>query len=313
MHKNIFIFIDGLGIGKANKDNPFYLYSSPVFSHFKNKVKTKNRIEKGYLFSLDANLGVEGIPQSATGQSAIFTGINTAKLLNRHLFGFPNAILRKLLMKDNILLDFSNQGYRTVFFNCYPYYAELLSQGNLKIDEEGNFIINQYKDKFGPWLKYISTTTIMALSIQQRFFGLNDLIKEKTIYQDFTNRLLRTKLKHVPIFTSQKAGEILLKSLDRFDFVLYEYFQTDRIGHKQDKNLAQTIAADLDIFINTILHNIDLNKTNLFIVSDHGNFEDLSIKNHTTNKVPFYLFTKKKINCEINSLVDVMSVVRILN
>ena len=40
-------------------------------------------------------LGIEGLPQSATGQTALFTGINAAQLLGRHLFGFPNQPFRR--------------------------------------------------------------------------------------------------------------------------------------------------------------------------------------------------------------------------
>ena len=46
---------------------------------------------------LDACLGVPGIPQSATGQTAIFTGVNAAARLGRHSEGFPGPELRAII------------------------------------------------------------------------------------------------------------------------------------------------------------------------------------------------------------------------
>jgi bisphosphoglycerate-independent phosphoglycerate mutase (AlkP superfamily) len=39
----------------------------------------------------------------------------------------------------------------------------------------------------------------------------------------------------------------------------------------------------LDSFLFTIINELDYNKLSLIICSDHGNFEDLSVKTHTLN------------------------------
>jgi hypothetical protein len=38
---------------------------------------------------LDASLCVPGLPQSATGQAALLTGLNAPELMGRHIEGFP--------------------------------------------------------------------------------------------------------------------------------------------------------------------------------------------------------------------------------
>ncbi len=311
MRKVIFIFIDGLGIGDK-RNNPFSNFSSDIFSYFKNDFKNKEyvKINDGYIYPLDASLGYPGIPQSATGQTSIFTGINAVKLLQKHLFGFPNKKLRKNLIKDNMLIHFKNKGYKTAFINCYPYYADQLSRGILKINESGDFKVMEEDKLILKSLRRVSVTTIMALSINQYFFNVDDLLDEKTIYQDFTNRLLlKKRIDKLTEFSSETAGRIIADSLKDKDFILYEYFQTDKAGHRQDKDYADIIAHDLDTFIKSILDNIDKDNTDVFIASDHGNFEDLSKRMHTENKVPFYIFTKKKLDISINSLTDIYNVV----
>ena len=82
----LFFFVDGFGLTNDNENNPI--------SNFKimnnldsNMFYTTNNDKKDYikkgenwiLKPIDACLGVDGLPQSATGQSSIFTGENTAK------------------------------------------------------------------------------------------------------------------------------------------------------------------------------------------------------------------------------------------
>jgi hypothetical protein len=76
--KKIFhFFIDGLGLGD-NSD------SNPVKTCFKNSLGGNLLIRRdsplhfpgGVLISADPLQGVPGIPQSATGQTSLFTGEN---------------------------------------------------------------------------------------------------------------------------------------------------------------------------------------------------------------------------------------------
>ena len=51
---------------------------------------------------ISADLGVKGVPQSATGQTALFTGLNAAEVIGRHSQGFPGPTLRKLIRQQNL-------------------------------------------------------------------------------------------------------------------------------------------------------------------------------------------------------------------
>lgn len=307
MKKSIFVFIDGIGIGRPDDNNPFYTGHSRIFNYYQDDFKDLNKliIKKGCLFSLDAGLGVHGLPQSATGQSAIFTGVNTPRLLKKHLFGFPNKELRKLLFHNNLLLFLKQKGLSVEFHNCYPGFADELTHGCLKVGREGEFIYSERNELIQRAVKMISVTTIMALSIRQRFHNLQDLVKGKTIYQEFTNILLQKKFPDVPVFSPQQSAHILLDRLSDMDFILYEYFQTDKAGHKQDKDFAREIVSNLDIFISELVMNLDRHRVNLFITSDHGNFEDLGSNKHTLNKVPFFVYAEQFPADDLHSLVDI--------
>ena len=64
--KVVFLFVDGVGLRPPAADNPVNPEVCPTLCRL---------IEK-YGKPVDARLGVEGIPQSATGQATMFTGVN---------------------------------------------------------------------------------------------------------------------------------------------------------------------------------------------------------------------------------------------
>jgi bisphosphoglycerate-independent phosphoglycerate mutase (AlkP superfamily) len=55
------------------------------------------------------------------------------------------------------------------------------------------------------------------------------------------------------------------------------------------------------------LQKIDLETTTFILTSDHGNIEDLSVRNHTLNDVPTIIWGRKKeeIAEKINDLADI--------
>ena len=106
------------------------------------------------------------------------------------------------------------------------------------------------------------------------------------VFQEFTNKLLRAREYDVPLFTPAEAGEILGRESRRYDFCLYEYFQSDRAGHSRDLARCQAEARKLDAFLARLLETVDLSETLLVVTSDHGNLEDVRTKSHTLNPVP---------------------------
>lgn len=284
----VFIFIDGLGIGDNDPlNNPCASPKIKLFNVFQTDSFPKQLPFNGTAKAIDARLGVPGIPQSATGQTALFTGINAVQHVGQHLSGFPNEKLRNLIENHSIFYHFKRLEKKPCFINAYrPIFFE---HGPEKI------------------IRYLSVTSIMNWKAGLHFFNFEELAAEQSIYHDFTNLELIKKGFKLPIFTAQKAGKILASQSQYYDICLYEYFKTDWAGHAQ--NLAEAIAllVHLEKFIITLLRHIDLSETLVVLTSDHGNIEDISLRTHTMNPVPFIAWGKGRYDLldKIDSLVDI--------
>lgn len=265
----LLFFIDGLGIGKNDPEiNPC---AAPRLNHFSFTDAGPNdrRSRGGVLVPADATLGVPGLPQSATGQVTLFTGINAAKHLGRHLPGFPNEVLRTLLREHSLLLRVKQLGMKPVFINTFrPLFFDL--PPNL-----------QWK---------MSASTCSALSADIPFFNVDSVEKGKTVYHDYTNEGLIRRGFEVPRFTPERAGEVLADSLQSYDLILYEYFLTDKAAHARDMEKALELLQGLDALLDRLLEKTDLTRHTVIVTSDHGNIEDLSQKPHTRNPVPVMIW-----------------------
>ncbi|HTK27687.1 MAG TPA: hypothetical protein VL327_14070, partial [Pyrinomonadaceae bacterium] len=80
---------------------------------------------------------------------------------------------------------------------------------------------------------------------------------------------------------------------NRYRFTLYEHFITDKIGHDQDMERARIHLPQLAEFIRETLDRLDPENTTFILTSDHGNVEDLSVRNHTLNDVPTIVWGRR--------------------
>jgi hypothetical protein len=81
----LLFFIDGLGIGARGPFNPLDgLEDAAPLAHFHDEEQTI--VHEGLLVPTDACLGVEGRPQSASGQTTILTGVNAPARLGIQSF-----------------------------------------------------------------------------------------------------------------------------------------------------------------------------------------------------------------------------------
>ena len=70
---------------------------------------------------------------------------------------------------------------------------------------------------------------------------------------------------------------------------------------------ARQVLSSLDTFLSALLDNALQNGHTLLVTSDHGNLEDLSVKTHTVNPVPFVAIGPKAgLFSDVRSLVDVV-------
>jgi 2,3-bisphosphoglycerate-independent phosphoglycerate mutase len=288
----LLIFIDGIGIGEADVGkNPFARKDFTYFSHFLGERYPKFTGESGIVTGLDANLGIAGLPQSATGQTALLAGINGAQALGRHLNGYPDARLREIIAEHSILKTLKAQGNKVAFLNTFrpPFFD------------------------YDPFdiIRHLSVTTLSNLYAGLPFFTINDLLAERSIYQDMTNEALIEKGFDVPLYSPEKAGEIVAKQSQNYFFCLYEYFQTDFAGHSQDMQRGLAQVEKLDRFLYSVLTHAHLDSTLIILTSDHGNLEDLSVKGHTRNPVLTLLFGQgsQAVYPYLKSILDVTPLV----
>ena len=133
----IMLFIDGFGIGKANiEENPLSADYMPYLNNCLGRPPTTLEVfenEKLIYIPTDANLGLKGIPQSATGQTTLFTGCNASKILGYHLPAYPNKPLIKLINQYSIFKQLVSLGYIPTSANAYSQeYFKLVEKGKLK-------------------------------------------------------------------------------------------------------------------------------------------------------------------------------------
>ena len=266
----IMIFIDGIGLGSNNLDiNPFIRFGLPTFQELfdcplSQDIGSILRPEC-CIVPIDATLGVDGLPQSATGQAAILTGLNTARMMGRHIQAFPGPELSKIIVENNLMKRLLTCKMAVTSANMYsPDYFELVAKRKRRH----------------------SAITLAALSTGMSLRSLVEIHNNQAVYQDIINAMLPSLgIENVPQITPKEAATNLVNISRKYSFTIFEYFQTDRAGHKQDWQYAHRILTTLDEFIGTVYKRLPTD-TLLMITSDHGNFEDMSVKTHTVNKVP---------------------------
>ena len=288
----ILFFIDGLGLGEPNGQNP--LFSTGDIEPLNNFIGSGAPVLfDGILVPTDPRLGVEGRPQSASGQTTILTGVNAPAVLGYHKQGFPNEKLREVIAENSLFLQLRRR----------------------KIDEI--VFANAYTPQFFTETpRWKSATTCAVEAAGMRFRKLPDLFGRKAIFHDFTNQTLRERGFDAPLFSPTEAAEILAGLSREHRFTLYEHFLTDKIGHDQDMERARIHLPPLAEFIRETLSRIDLETTTFILTSDHGNIEDLSVRNHTLNDVPTIVWGRQKeeIAAQIKDLTDITpAILNLLN
>ena len=279
----LLFFIDGLGIGSRGPHNPLDgLGDAEPLAIFRDEQP--QTILDGIAIPTDACLGIEGRPQSASGQTTILTGINAPALLGYHKQGFPNSAMLEILREHSIFLQLKRAGIEPITF------------------------ANTYTQKFfDERPRWVSATTAAVEAAGLSFRTVSDLKAGKAVYQDFTNAMLIERGEDVSPRTADEAATVLSGIVNENRFTLYEYFITDKVGHAQDMQAARTVLRNLARLIRRVLAEIDLRRTSVILTSDHGNIEDLSSRNHTLNAVPTVVWgaDKERIAKRIETLADI--------
>lgn len=285
------IFIDGVGIGKEDYEyNPFFKFGFRTFTenfgsmpHLDNK---KLSASNGYLFPVDASMGVPDIPLSGTGQTSIFCGVNAPKLIGKHFGPYPYSTLVPVIKEKNILREFKRRRKKVTFVNAYP---------------------KVFFDYVNSGRRRLSVTTLSCLLTGIRLNNISDLHKGRALSAEIDNRRLVERMNYkLPVIKPETAADRLLRIGSINHFTLFEIFHTDHLGHGRNIDWLEYTTGILDRFLLHLTKNLSSNMT-LIVCSDHGNFEDLSIKMHTMNPAMGMAFGKNSsmLAKKIKNLADI--------
>jgi len=273
--KVLFLFVDGVGLRESAADNPVNTEVCPALC----------RLITRHSKPIDACLGVEGFPQSATGQATMFTGVNCSAAMGKHCEGFPGPALRKIVEENNLFLQLRKRGKRVGFADAYL------------VDSAEELVSRRFK----------SVTTVMALTTPEVVKTAADLAENRAVMQDITRETIQERYPEMPVIAPSRAAEDLFGIARTNDFMLYEFFQTDVSGHSMDYERACAVLRTYDRFLGPLVRLVESAGITLVMTADHGNIENISERGHTRNPVPLVAFGPKEefIRSRISSLQDV--------
>ncbi|NGP87135.1 alkaline phosphatase family protein [Fodinibius halophilus] len=269
----LFLFIDGVGLGAQGPLNPFcdvnYRGFTAMAGDRNFTVDSPSFKNSEHIFrKIDANLGVEGLPQSGTGQTTLFSGKNASLKIGKHFGPFPHSGIKPFLKEESLFHKAQKMGKRCQFINAYP-----------------DIFFEKARER-NRW----SCTTLMAKSADLSLNSTEDVKEGRALTAEITQQAWREQLDiDVPHISPEAAADRLLEQAESFDLLLHEYYLTDKAGHSQEMKRAHQFLSTYDRFL---WHLIREKPTDVTIVlsSDHGNVEDLSVKTHTLNDVPLFAY-----------------------
>jgi hypothetical protein len=212
-------------------------------------------------FGLDACLEVEGLPQSATGQATIFTGVNAAKALGHHKGPYPGPRVLEVIKRHSLFARAAEAGRNVCLANGYP---------------------PEYQEEIDARRRRHTSTVQAALAGGANLRGLTELASGEAVSGNVTNSFLRSRLGHteLPLRSAEESGRLLAAIATQHDVTVFEYSATDWAGHGRGGQDPAAVVAELDAFADATLEALPPD-VSFWFVSDHGNVEDLSTRSHT--------------------------------
>jgi len=266
----LFVFLDGVGIGADDEErNPFVrAWARAVVPTLQMLVGgTPPTLDashvhgpRGRAFPLDATLGVDGTPQSGTGQAALLTGVNAAKEYGRHFGPWTPVKLRPLVEEQSVLRVAQGDGHRVAFANAYPR-GWPGSRGSRRVA--------------GPPL---AARGAGLLDRHEEALGRGDAVSSEIVNDGWQRHLGHSFL---PGVTPEQAGANLARIAGQAELTLYAHYSTDTVGHRGTMDEAVQALETVDRFLGGILADLPPDYS-LFVTSDHGNLEDMT-GGHTRN------------------------------
>jgi 2,3-bisphosphoglycerate-independent phosphoglycerate mutase len=263
----LFVFLDGVGIGEDDPEtNPFVRARAqlPTLLQLTGGITpTRARPHAagpgGSAFPLAATLGVDGTPQSGTGQVTLLTGENGAELHGSHFGPWTPVRLRPLVENHSVLRRSVEAGRTVAFANAYPRGWPNSARRRIAappLAASGAGVLDRHEEA---------------------------LAQGRAVASDIVNDGWRIHLGHrrVPEITAEDAGRNLGRIARTADLTLYAHYATDTAGHAKDMGAAVAALERLDAFFAGLVDEL-ASDTLLLVASDHGNLEDVR-GGHTLN------------------------------
>jgi len=243
-----FLFVDGLGLSDDPR-SPLRTTPLPTLSELTGEFAAGPHDQPGAAYRvLDATLDVDGLPQSATGQTTLLTGVNGAQWLGRHQGPHPGSRMQALLFDQSLPVWATRCGLRVLHANGYR---------------------PEYLDRaLGARRNMLSAFAFAARAAGQELMLSSD------------------PRAHSPGYwrDPHAAGAAFAAASDQQHLTVLEYFRLDFAGHRQPEAVPAGLL-ELDAFVSGFRRAAPA--STLVICSDHGNAEEPWHSRHTRNPVPF--------------------------
>lgn len=313
MARVLLLFADGVGLGSDDAAvNPFVTAKLPVLTGLIGgpitAISAPLRGAAASLTGVDALLGIDGTPQSGTGQATLLTGRNAAELHGSHFGPWVPSRLRTLVRDDSILVQARRAGHDVGFANAYPEEVKQLGDdaASLPSDAPGR---DSRKRRVPAFLRAGPPLAAIGADLLTRHTP--ELERGDAVASELTNEGWREQLKrtNVPIISAADAGRNLARIASRHDFTLFAHYTTDYVGHQQNLDAAVSTLEKLDAFLGGLLDEADDDLLTI-VVSDHGNIEDVRV-GHTRNPALGLVIgpDHASVAARLTSLTDVAPVI----
>ena len=276
------LFTDGVGVGPRDPaTNPLatgdYLLSVfageplPTLPH------------GGAVHLVDTTFGVPGRPQSASNQTALYTGLPAPRLVEGHVLGYPTRALRALLEAHSVVRRLTAAGRSATFANAYPVtYLDALGLPHGPAEAEAVLVPPAALRRLKP-----SASTLAMAAGGVPFRTLDDARAGRGLTHDVDGAAAGRRRLHAPRRSPAEAAEVFWSLAA--DFTLFEHFLADEAGHLQDPAAAAVALGTFDAFARAVVA-LRPPDACVLVASDHGNVEDLSTRGHTRNPVAVLAF-----------------------
>lgn len=219
--------------------------------------------------ALDAALGVPGLPQSGTGQSCWLTGQDAVRLMGKggageHFGPHPGPTLQALLRESSLPVRLTRAGLRAALLNFYP---------------PGYFAAHARRPRYGCF-----PFSFLAAGLPLNPPGLPGISPLLGLHHDSPWAAAQS------LDDLRRMGEGLARAAENADLLVLDLWLSDVLGHGGRPGAPPellTAGKHYQRHLDALLSGVLGAGGRVVIGSDHGNFENLNVKAHTTARVPF--------------------------